>query len=203
MSGKLRKKGCHPILLRVIEYTIENRDNPTEQIRYRLITSLLDIEKFPAQLLAIEYHQPWEVENTIDELKVHLLARKTPVRSQKPREAVQEIYGWLLAHWAVRSLIFQAANSNPSCTITPEFHWDITSYSSCVAKIPTLATSRTPFFFSWLNLEILDTLLPERVHRTNPRVVKKPVSKFRSKRVKHRGTGTRTHPPIFLILSTV
>jgi len=33
---------------------------------------LLDAEKFTAQLLACEYHQRWEVENTIDELKVHL-----------------------------------------------------------------------------------------------------------------------------------
>jgi hypothetical protein len=63
-------------------------------------------------------------------------------------------------------------------------------------------TTRHSFFLTWLNLEILDTLLPERVYRHNPRVVKKPVSKFRSKRAKHRGTGTRTHPPIFRIFST-
>jgi hypothetical protein len=55
-SGKLRKKGCQPILLRVIEYTIEHPENPNEQLTYRLITSLLDIEKFPAELLAREYH---------------------------------------------------------------------------------------------------------------------------------------------------
>ena len=56
-SGKFRKKGFEPILVRVIEYTIENPERPEEQTRYRLITSLLDIEKFPAQLLACEYHQ--------------------------------------------------------------------------------------------------------------------------------------------------
>lgn len=110
-SGKLRKKGCQPLLLRVIEYTIEHPDKPQEQLTYRLITSLLELEKFPAQLLASEYHQRWEVENTIDELKVHLLGRKTHVRSQNPREVVQEVYGWLLGHWAVRLLMFQAATS--------------------------------------------------------------------------------------------
>jgi len=110
-SLKLRKKGCQPILVRVIEYTIEHPDNPIEQLTYRLITSLLDIDKFPAELLAREYHQRWEVENTIDELKIHLLGRKTHVRSQKPREVVQEVYGWLLGHWAVRLLMFQAATS--------------------------------------------------------------------------------------------
>ena len=50
----------------VIEYTIEHPDNPEEQLTYRLITSLLDIERFPAELLAREYHQRWEVENTSD-----------------------------------------------------------------------------------------------------------------------------------------
>jgi hypothetical protein len=61
--------------------------------------------------LPCEYHQRWEVENTIDELKVHLLGRKTHIRSQRPKEVVQEIYGLLLGHWAVRSLIFQAASN--------------------------------------------------------------------------------------------
>lgn len=110
-SGKLRKKGCQPILVRVIEYTIEHPDNPEAQLTYRLIISLLDIERFAAELLAREYHQRWEVENTIDELKIHLLGRKTHVRSQKPREVVQEVYAWLLGHWSVRLLMFQAATT--------------------------------------------------------------------------------------------
>lgn len=78
-SGKLRKKGLKPIQIRVIEYTIEHPEKPTEQLTYRLITSLIDITKFPAELLAKEYHQRWEVENTIDELKIHLSGRKTHV----------------------------------------------------------------------------------------------------------------------------
>ena len=55
-SAKLRKKGCQPILVRIIEYTIEHPENPEELLTYRLITSLLDIDKFPAELLAREYH---------------------------------------------------------------------------------------------------------------------------------------------------
>ena len=56
----------------------------------------MEAEKFPAHLLAREYHQRWGVENTIDELKVHLLGRKTHIRSQRPKEVVQEIYSLLL-----------------------------------------------------------------------------------------------------------
>lgn len=107
--AKLRKQGSSPIQVRVIEYTIEQQEKPEAQLTYRLITSLLNIEQFPATLLAAEYHQRWEVENTIDELKTHLLGRKTPIRSLNPREVVQEVYGWLLGHWAVRHLMFQAA----------------------------------------------------------------------------------------------
>lgn len=68
-----------------MEYTIEHPNRPGEQLTYRLITSLFNIAQFPATLLAVEYHQRWEVENTIDELKTHLLGRKTPIRCQNPR----------------------------------------------------------------------------------------------------------------------
>jgi len=51
-----------------------------------------------------------------------------------------------------------------------------------------------------LNWEILAASLPQRVQRNNPRVIKKPVSKFKSKKVKHRGTGIKINPPVFKIL---
>lgn len=105
-DGKSKKKGATKIQVRVIEYTIDTDES--QQI-YRLITSLTDVALFPALLLATEYHRRWSVENTIDELKVHLLGRKTPIRFQTPREVVQEVYGWLLGHWPCRSLMFQVA----------------------------------------------------------------------------------------------
>ena len=54
--GKQRNRGAKPIQIRVIEYIVDHPEKPGEQITYRLITSLLDIEQFPATLLAIEYH---------------------------------------------------------------------------------------------------------------------------------------------------
>jgi hypothetical protein len=69
-------------------------------------------------------------------------------------------------------------------------------------KFPAPTTTRTSLFLTWLTVEILDQLLPERVHRNNSRVVKKPVSKFRSKKVKHRGTTTITNPQLFVVSST-
>lgn len=145
-SGKLRKKGCQPIQIRVIEYTIEHPEKPTEQLTYRLITSLLDIAKFPAELLAKEYHQRWEVENTIDELKIHHRARKTLVRSQKQREVVQEVYGWLLGHWAVRVLMFQAATSASVPPVRLSFVGTLRVIRRAIPKFQRLNSKEFPLF---------------------------------------------------------
>nr|WP_242055704.1 IS4 family transposase [Nostoc flagelliforme] len=145
-SGKLRKKGCQPITVRVIEYTIEHPDNLEEKVIYRLITSLLDIQQFPAELLAREYHQRWEVENTIDELKIHLLGQKTHVRSQKPREVVQEIYGWLLGHWSVRVLMFQAAMAAGVAPLRLSFTGTLRVIRRAIPKFQHLQQEELPFF---------------------------------------------------------
>ncbi len=83
-----KKKGAQRIAIRVIEYSIEV--NGVEQT-YRLMTDLMDTTMFAALLLAQEYHQRWELENTLDEFKTHLNGRKTPIRSKHPRGVVQEI----------------------------------------------------------------------------------------------------------------
>lgn len=145
-SGKLRKKGCQPLIVRVIEYTIEHPTNPTEQLTYRLITSLLDIEKFPAELLAKEYHQRWEVENTFDELKIHLLGRKTHIRSQKPREVLQEVYGWLLGHWSIRLLMFQAATKSGVPPLRLSFTGTLRVIRRAIPKFQDLQPQEFPFF---------------------------------------------------------
>lgn len=106
----------------------------------------MDIEKFPAQLLACEYHQRWEVENTIDELKVHLLGRKTHIRSQKPREVVQEVYGLLLGHWAIRLLIFQAANSADVSPLRLSFTGTLRVVRRALPKFQRLQPQELPFF---------------------------------------------------------
>ena len=142
-DGKSKKKGAAPILVRVIEYTI---DTDSEQKIYRLITSLTDIPLFPAVLLAKEYHQRWEVENTIDELKVHLNGRKTPIRSQNPREVVQEVYGWLLGHWAIRSLMFQVAESAQISPLRLSFTGTLHVVRRAVPKFQRLSPEEIPFF---------------------------------------------------------
>jgi hypothetical protein len=142
-DGKSKKKGASKIMVRVIEYTIENDEEP---VVYRLITSLLDPVSFPALVLAMEYHKRWEVESIIDELKVHLLGRKTLIRSLNPREVVQEIYGWLLGHWAVRSLMFQVADKAGISPLRLSFTGTLNVVRRAVPKFQRLELTDIPFF---------------------------------------------------------
>lgn len=142
-DGKSKKKGGTKIQVRVVEYTI---DSDEQQQTYRLITSLMDIALFPAVLLATEYEQRWEIENTIDELKTHLLGRKTPIRSLKPREVVQEIYGWLLGHYAVRCLMFTAAELAGISPLRLGFTGTLKVIRRAIPDFQDLQPEQLPFF---------------------------------------------------------
>jgi hypothetical protein len=107
-SPKARRRGERGIELRVVEYVLDTPAGPGQQT-YRLITSLLDERAFPADRVAATYHERWEIETALDEVKVHQWAHPRPLRSKHPREVVQEVYGLLLAHLAIRTVMHQAA----------------------------------------------------------------------------------------------
>ena len=108
-AARARREGG--ILVRAIEYTIDDPARPRPHERYRLVTSLLDPVAAPAATLAIEYHQRWEIESALDEFKVHQVDRRPAPHlcSRHPREVVQELYGLVLAHRAIRCLMAEAA----------------------------------------------------------------------------------------------
>jgi len=76
---------------------------------YRLVTSLLDHEQAPATELAALYHERWEIETALGELKTHLRGARIVLRSKTPDLVRQEFYGLLMAHFAIRGLIHEAA----------------------------------------------------------------------------------------------
>jgi len=96
-----------PMLVRVVDYTVDDgRDNPET---YRLFTTLLDPEQVPATELAAAYHQRWEIELTFDELKTHQRGPRLVLRSKSPELVQQEIWGHLCCHYAIRTLMADAA----------------------------------------------------------------------------------------------
>ena len=107
-SPTARRHRTGGLVVRVVEYALDTPAGPGHE-RYRLLTSLLDPAAFPAQTLAATSHERWEIETALDEVKVHQWAHPRPLRSRRPREVVQEVYGLLLAHLAIRTLMYQAA----------------------------------------------------------------------------------------------
>ena len=96
-----------PIMLRVIDYTIN--DGRPNSDTYRLFTTILDPADVSAEDLAVTYSQRWELEGAFDELKTHQRGPKAVLRSKSPDLVLQEIWGHLCCHYAIRTLMWEAA----------------------------------------------------------------------------------------------
>jgi hypothetical protein len=99
-----RRRG---VVVRVVEYQLDGV--PGAEPLYRLLTTVLDPVAAPAAELAALYHERWEIETALDELKTHLRGARLVLRSKTPDLVRQEFYGLLLAHFAVRGLMHEAA----------------------------------------------------------------------------------------------
>jgi hypothetical protein len=107
-TSAARRGGTAPVTVRVVEYTIDDGRAPDGE-HYRLVTTLLDPDQAPAAELAELYAQRWEFETALDELKTHQRGGKVVLRSRYPDGVEQEVWGFLLVHWAVRDLMHTAA----------------------------------------------------------------------------------------------
>ncbi|HEX2712278.1 MAG TPA: IS4 family transposase [Candidatus Acidoferrales bacterium] len=106
-SARDWRKKTNGIRVRVIEYTLAGV--PDAEPSYRLVTTILDHRVAPAQELAALYHERWEIETAWDELKTHLRGAQIVLRSKTPDLVKQEFYGFMMAHFAVRGLMHEAA----------------------------------------------------------------------------------------------
>jgi hypothetical protein len=97
-----------PVRVRVVSYTVEDGRDTTGP--YRLITTLLDHHEAPATQLAAAYAQRWEIETGFDELKTHQRGPRAVLRSKSPDLVTQEIWGHLCCHYAIRTLMLDAAD---------------------------------------------------------------------------------------------
>lgn len=102
-----RRHHRNGIVVRVIDYRLEKV--PDAEPIYRLITTILDPAQAPAEELAALYHERWQIETALDELKTHLRGAHIVLRSKTPELVEQEFWGLLMAHYAIRGLIHEAA----------------------------------------------------------------------------------------------
>jgi len=106
-TSQHRKRKAGGIAVRVVEY--QRHGVAEAEPLYRLITTVLAPQAAPAVDLAALYHERWEIEGALDELKTHLRSTQMVLRSKTPALVRQEVWGLLLAHFAVRGLMHEAA----------------------------------------------------------------------------------------------
>lgn len=179
-----RKPGDAGIVVRIIEYTFSDPGRPGSGEKHRLLTTLLDLRRHPSKRLIALYHERWEEEITIDELKTH--QRERPVlRSETPAGVVQEIYGLLLGHFVIRKLMFEAAVAGDCAPRDLSF---VNTLKILRCRLPEAPRSE-PCLNRWyqdLLAEVAEERLEPRRNRINPRVIKRKLSGWPKKQQKHR-----------------
>lgn len=195
-----------PLKVRVIEYTIQEKvaarleqvtpsrinnasgsTNPDIRKVHRLVTTLLDPDLYFSRDLCVLYHERWEIELVIDEIKDHQRLSTQPLRSRRPLLVLQELYALLLAHYAVRTLMFQAAGT---CALDPDrvsFTEGIHLLKRGLNLSPFLSAAETDRTLSRLHIDLVNrhVLLPPRRLRFNCRVVKQLQTRFHRKTPEH------------------
>jgi len=102
-----RRRKTNGIAVRVVNYALDGVAGAEDL--YRIVTTILDPEAAPARELAALYHERWEIETALDELKTHLRGAKIVLRSKTPDLVRQEFHGLMMLHFAVRGVMHEAA----------------------------------------------------------------------------------------------
>jgi Insertion element 4 transposase N-terminal/Transposase DDE domain len=178
-----RNKDRNGLVVRIIEYTIGDPHRAKAKEVHRLLTTLLDAPKHPAKDLIELYHERWEEELAIDEVKTHQQERPV-LRSQTPAGVVQEIHGMLLAHFVVRTLMFEAAATKNVPPRRVSFVGALKILRCRLPECPRHAPGQRRWYDDLVQ-EIAEEILPQRRDRLNPRVIKRKMSKWAKKRPHH------------------
>jgi hypothetical protein len=171
-----RRNRRNPITVRVIEYRLQ--DVPGAEPIYRLITTILEPGLAPAQELAALYHERWEIETTRDELKTHLRGAQIVLRSKTPELVRQEFYGLLMAHFALRGLMHEAALQADEDPDNLSFLHAVRVVQRRMARYVATPPSAKRAFHEAILLEILQERVSSSRQRSNPRGVKRKMSNY-------------------------
>ncbi len=178
------------IVVRVLRYTLDDRQRVGHGEPHVLLTDLLDEALHPATELIALYHERWEEELVFDEQKTHQDPRRATkpaqFRSETPAGVIQEMYAVSLGHFVIRSLMFEAA-------ATAGLDPDRLSFTGCFqilrCRLPE-CDSRTPArseaWYRGVLWEMQGERTEPRRNRINPRVIKRKMSKWKKKRPVHR-----------------
>jgi hypothetical protein len=189
-SSYHRDKDREGIVVRVIEYTLNDPHRTGHQQLHRLVTNLFDHTLFPALELVCNYHERWEIELVFDEQKTHLDPRRpskaAQFRSQTPEGVEQELYALSLGHFVVRALMFEAAKTANLDVDQLSFTGSLQILQARLAECDSSTPASLEQWYRALLAELAQERTDPRRNRLNPRVVKRKMSKFAKKRPEHR-----------------
>jgi hypothetical protein len=190
---KRRRQGEH-LLVRIITYTITDKALPGYGETHRLVTTLLSHQCYPVLELVCAYHERWEIELVIDEIDTHQRLIQGPLRSKSPVAVIQEAYGLLIAHFAIRYLMHEAACQVGIDPDRLSFIHALEVIRNAVDEFQMTATEQLSALHERLLSDIAAGRLPPRRLRSNPRVVKRKMTNFRKKRPEHAQWPQPTRP---------
>ncbi len=175
------QEGEKPLLVRVIEYRITDpRLGEPAQV-YRLATTWLNPRTAPALELIDCYHERWEVELVIDEIKTHQRLQQPVLRSRTPDGVRQKVYALLLAHYAVRAWMHRAACQ---AEVDPD-RLSLTDalfvLSETTRELALVEHCYQEPLLQEMCARLTAQVLPEHRLRANPRVLKKLYRKYKRK----------------------
>lgn len=178
-----------PTRVRVIDADITITTDPdtdeatTSTSRYRLVTSLNDPDRYPADALVEVYHERWEIETSYREFKSTILHGRV-LRGQSPEVVEQEVWALLCTYQALRLAMADAVMTDPtidpdraSFTIALNTARDLTIQASGI----TTGNEHPIDLAGRIGAAILGGLLPRRRARTRPRAVKRAISKYQAR----------------------
>jgi hypothetical protein len=188
-SDYQRRKRGERLLVRIIAYTVTDPALVGYGELHRLVTTLLNPRLAPALEVACAYHERWEGEIVIDELDTHQRLAARTLRSLTPVGVIQELYALLIAHYAVRTLMHEAALSADVDPDRLSFVGAVRVIQNALPEFQMTAPDQLPHLYRRLLHDIAAKRIPRRRLRVNPRVVKRKMSKFPLKRPE------QFHPP--------
>ncbi len=147
------------------------------------MTTLLNPRVAPARELIALYHERWEIELVIDEIKTHARAQRKVLRSKTPDGVYQELYGIYLAHYAVRALLGQAAGEHELDPDRLSFTEGLFELTEMISLALTLELEEaTEPLLKRLRHKMAQHILPARRLRINRREVKQIYNKYKPKK---------------------
>ena len=173
------------VTARVIEYRVKDPQTGELSDPIRLLTTLIDPKQYPMDALIRLYHERWEIEQGIDEVKTHLCLSARTLRSQTPAGVEQEIYGLLLAYFAVRSLMYLAALQADWDPDEVSFVHTINVLQRSQWRLMQATVWQRPTLREALLQEVRQERVPPRRLRFQARVVKRTRSRYERKWYAH------------------